>query len=118
MSSIEWTLRRLVGVLLVAQAAFHLAFLSLAPTHPNASPLQMYAWHVAASALSVAVLRHCERTLVRIVAHVALHRISAIVVTTLVFRRPSHCPTWQTAGAAGPSWQRSPLLLRGPPAAA
>jgi Kef-type K+ transport system membrane component KefB len=118
MSGLEWTLRRLVGVLLVAQAGFHLVFMGLAPTHHTASPLLMATWHIVATAVSIVLLRYAERALAGLASRVTLRRVSTLLRPVYLPRRLPRPMAWRLATSNGPAWQRSPLPVRGPPAAA
>ena len=116
MSSLEWTVRRLTGVLLVAQAGFHLLFMMGSKSHATGNPSAMLVWHVAASVVSVVVLRYAESALVGLVDRVGLRRFSTLSsyrATSGPRRRP---PGFFVFVGASASWQQTTVLVRGPPA--
>jgi hypothetical protein len=118
MSGVEWTLRRLVGVLMVAQAGFHLAFMGLATTHHTASPLLMATWHLVATATSIVLLRYSERALAALISRVAVRRVATLLARVLIPGPPRQSLASRLISSHRPDWQRSPLPLRGPPTAA
>jgi hypothetical protein len=118
LSTVEWTLRRLTGVLLIVQGLLHLAFLAGATHHHvSGSPSAMIAWHVVATAASVAIIRYAEGMLVGTAGRSALRR--ALRLTEHALGLPVASRPLLSVAAPGTSPSRLPahVSARGPPPA-
>jgi hypothetical protein len=73
----RWTPTRLLGVLVVAQGAFHLAFQHLAGAPDPAGSVRMVAWHVIATAVTCVLVVRAETWWRRVFAGLAPARFAA-----------------------------------------
>jgi len=115
LSRVEWTLRRLLGVLLIAQGGLHFAFIQGTHQHSVGNPPAMVAWHVAATCMSILVLTYAERALAGLITRSGLHR--AVRVLEHRLELPNSLRTAERAPAThvDTCWQRLLVPVRGPP---
>ncbi len=129
LSRLQWTLPRLLALLLVSQAGLHLLFLVQAPPphaghghteHPEPTTtllpddLEMLAGHVAAALATALLLRQGERWLCGVLEALGLRavRLLGAALTVCVVRpQPVPVPVTDTPRSCMPEdawWQRGP----------